>query len=434
MSTMSKRILAFLLLIIVMTPLLAGCMGDDGVDNNEIPVVEILYPRGRTAFSGIVMISGIASDKDGNDTLMNVEVKIDEGEWVTVDGTTNWSYDWRGYNITDGSYSVYARAWDGTSYSDIDEINLLVDNPDIRDSYAHKWAVFVAAANYPEKNESKLGNGGLYLAENITSYLIENCGYPTSNIIILFDDGWIRTDNGYGTKTQPLQERIHKYDIVYGGATKANTEATIKYIIDQSNQYSDSEIFIWVFGHGYGNQGNPITGGKILEKSAFFLWDDTVTDSEFGDLLSGLKSKKACIIVDACYSGGFADKTILNLPTLFLLHSNIPKPGRIVMTGASKFRVGWTSPTAGPLFSMIWFEGLTTGNADGFRPGISKIGRRTWLRFFKDGKVSVEEAFYYARYMLRARKVYDDYQKMEPQINDQYPNRGVIRSLGGMFL
>ena len=430
---MSKRILAFLLFVIVMTPLLAGCIGDDTVDN-ETPVVEILYPRGRTTVSGIVMISGIASDKDGNDTLMNVEIKINDGEWNTLDGTTNWSYDWRTYNITDGSYSIYARAWDGISYSDIDEITLLVDNPDIRDSDAHKWAVFVAATNYPKKNESKLGNGGLYLAENITSYLIERCGYPTSNIIILFDDGWIRTDNGYGARIKPLQERIHKYDIVYGGATKANTEATIKYIIDQSNQYDDSEVFIWFFGHGYGDQNNPITGGKILEKSAFFLWDYMVTDSEFGELLSGLRSKKTCIIVDACYSGGFADKTILNIPTLFLLHSGIPKPGRIVMTGASKFRIGYANPIQGPLFTFLWFEGLATGNADGFRPGISKTGRRTWLKFFKDDKVSVEEAFYYARYMLRTSKVFDDYQKMEPQINDQYPNRGIIRSLGGMFL
>jgi len=431
---MSKRILAFLLLIIVIAPLLAGCMGENGLDNN-VPMVKILYPRGRAAASGIVMISGMASDKDGNETLVNVEIKIDEGEWFTVDGTTNWSYDWKTYDIEDGSYSVYARAWDGTSYSNIDEITILVNNPDIRDSDAHKWAVFVAAANYPEKNESKLGNGGLYLAENITSYLIGNCGYPTSNIIILFDDGWIRKDNGYGTKIQPLQERIHKYDIMYGGATKENTEATIKYIIDQSNQYDDSEVFMWFFGHGYGNQDNPIAGGKILEKSAFFLWDNTViTDSEFGELLSGLSSKKTCIIVDACYSGGFADKTILNLPTFFLLHSNIPKPGRIVMTGASKFRVGYASTTQGPLFTLLWFDGLTTGNADGFRPGISKIGRKTLLRFFKDDKVSVEEAFYYARYMLRTSKVFDDYQKMEPQINDQYPNRGVIRSLGGMFL
>jgi len=430
---MSRRILALLLLIVVLTPLLAGCMGDNRV-YNEKPAVEILYPHGGTTVSGIVMISGIASDEDGNDTLMSVEVKIDDENWSIADGITEWSYDWRTYNVTDGSYSVYVRAWDGTNYSDTDEINLLVDNPDVKESDSHKWAVFVAAANFPEDNESKLGNGGLYLAENITSYFVDQCGYPTSNIIILFDDGWIRTDNGYGFRIEPLQERIHKYDVMYGGATKANFEAAIKYVIDQSNQFGDSEVFIWVFGHGYGDSSKPVAGGKILEKSAFFLWDNTVTDSEFGNLLSGLKSKKTCVIVDACYSGGFADKTIFNLPTLFLLHSGISKPGRIVITGASKFRVGYASTTQGPLFSLLWFEGLSTGNADGFRPGIDKRGRPTILKIFKDSKASVEEAFYYARYILRTSKALEDYQKMEPQINDQYPNRGFIRSLGGMSL
>jgi len=71
-------------------------------------------------------------------------------------------------------------------------------------------------------NESKLGNGGLIFAEEAASYLIEECGYSTSNIILLFDDGWIREDNGYGNRTQTLQQRPHEYDIIYGGATKEN--------------------------------------------------------------------------------------------------------------------------------------------------------------------------------------------------------------------
>ena len=53
---------------------------------------------------------------------------------------------------------------------------------------------------------------------------------------------------------------------------------------------------------------------------------------------------------------------------------------------------------------------------------------------FKDGKVSVEEAFYYARCVLRSDNQPNDYKKMEPQINDQYPKRGPIRSLKGLIL
>ena len=171
-----------------------------------------------------------------------------------------------------------------------------------------------------------------------------------------------------------------------------------------------------------------------MERSAVFLWDDILTDKELGDLLSTLRSDKTCIIVDACYSGGFADKTIFNLPELFLFGSSVSSPGRVVMTGASKFRIGYASTTKGPLFSQLWFYGITSGDADGFRPFIANIGRPTRLKMFKDGKVSVEEAFFYARYILRTDKDLKEYSKMEPQINDQYPSKGLIGNLKGMIL
>jgi hypothetical protein len=326
------------------------------------------------------------------------------------------------------------RSWDGTDYSSVEEIKVNVDNPESVESDTHKWAVFVAAANFPEDNESKLGNGGLNLAEEMASYFVENYQYSTSNIIILFDDGWIRSDNGYGNRIETLQQRTHKYNMIYGGATKGNVVASINYVIKESNNYGDSEVFIWMFGHGCGDANNTRTGGKILENSAVFLWDDTIEDRELGTLLSRLKSDKTCVVVDACYSGGFADKTIYNLPTFFLMHSDIPKSGRIVISGASKFRLGYASTTEGPLFSLLWFEGIKTGNADGFRPGIDKSGRPTHLRIFKNGKVSTEEAFYYARYMLRTAKTFEDYKKMEPQINDQYPHKGALRSIKEMYL
>jgi hypothetical protein len=105
-----------------------------------------------------------------------------------------------------------------------------------------------------------------------------------------------------------------------------------------------------------------------------------------------------------------------------------------VISGASKFRLGYASTTRGPLFSFLWFEGLTNGEADGFRPGIMDFGRPTKLKFFKDGEISVEEAFYYARHMLKTDDEFEDFKNMEPQINDQYPRNGILRSMKGMIL
>ena len=429
---MDKRIIALILVISLAMPLFSGCLEE--VNSNEKPLVSIDYPLDGMTVSSLFMISGEASDPDGDDDLVYIEVKINDDEWDISDGTTKWSYDWRTYEIDDGLYDVYVRAWDGTDYSDIAEINVKVDNPETVESDAHRWAIFIGAANFPVDNESKLGNGGLNLAEDMAGYLIEECEYSTSNIIILFDDGWIREDNGYGDRIQTLQQRPHDYDVIYGGATKVNVMTAIEYVASESNKYDDSEVFVWLFSHGCGDSENELTGGKVMESSSVFLWDGTLDDQEFGEALSYLKSKETCVIVDACFSGGFADKTIYNLPEFFLLKSGIPKSGRVVMTGASKFRKGFASTTEGPLFSSLWFDGIKTGNADGFKPGILDRGRPSSLNLFKDGKVSVEEAFYYASYMLRKDKTFEDYKGMEPQINDQYPQRGILRNNGGLFL
>jgi hypothetical protein len=363
-----------------------------------------------------------------------VEVKIGETDWATATGTTLWSYDWTTYTSQNGIYTISARSYDGEDYSEIKSITLTVDNPTSTDSSSHKWAVFIAAANFPKDNDTKLGNGGLYLAEDIASYFIQRNQYPTSNIMILFDDGWIRSENGYGTKQKTLQERRHDYDITYGSATKANVLTSLQYLITESNKYSDSEVFLWIFSHGLGNQNQSLTGGKFFQSSEIFLWDDTVTDKELGDILAPLESKKAIILVDACYAGGFADRTILNFRTSLFLRSGIAQDGRIVISGTSKFRTGYASSTQGPVFSLLWFEGLSEGKADGYRPGLFDRGVSRDLKMFQDGKVSVEEAFYYARYQLHTNEKYQDFRSMQPQINDEYPHRGILRNRGELLL
>ena len=426
-------LLAVIISVMFIFTLFSGYLGEKERKNN-IPVVEVRYPKDDATVSKIVTISGVASDPDGDKTIKRVEVKTDS-EWFYADGTTKWSYEWNTYDVEEGYYTIEVRAWDGADYSKVEKIKVRVFKPEVVQSDAHKWAVFIISANFPEDNESKLGNGGLYLAEEMSTYFIENYGFPTSNVYILFDDGWIRSDNGFGERIETLQERYHQYDITYGAATKEVVVSYLENVITEANNFDNSEVFIWIMGHGWGDTSNPWTGGKLLERSGVFLWDkEILEDKELGVILSNLQSKKTCIIVDACFSGGFADKTIYNFPTFFLLRSKIPKPGRVVITGASKFRAGYASTTEGSLFSILWFKGLTTGEADGYRPGLLETGRPTRLNVFKDGKVSVEEAFYYARYMLKEDENLKEYSKMEPQINDQYPDKGTLRSLKGLIL
>lgn len=431
---MDKRTFTLLIVILLLIPLFSGCLGDDSDDSNKRPSVLIKYPLNNQKVSSLVIVSGTAFDANGEDDLVHVEVKIQNNDWVIAEGTLKWSYDWNIFELADNSYKIAARAWDGKEYSEIHTISIEVENPTTVESDSHKWAIFIVAANFPQDNETKLGNGGLYLAEEMAAYFIETYNYSTSKIIILFDDGWIRDDNGCGKKLSTLQERVHEYDLVYGSATKNNVVNSLNYIIEESNEFRDSEIFIWMFNHGYGDSNNSLTGGKLFERSQLFLWDDLISDKELGDLLGPLKSTKVCIIIDACFCGGFADKTILDFPTSLMLRSGIPQSGRIVISGSSKFRKGYASTTQGPLFSLLWFEGLKTGNADGFKPGLLNTGRPSILKIFKNGKVSVEEAFYYARYTLKNDDNFEEFSSMQPQITDRYPMRGRFLSHQEMIL
>jgi hypothetical protein len=430
---MHWKIIILMLFIIASLSLFSGCL-EEGNEINEKPNVEIHYPQNGITISGLVKIFGIAYDLDEDDNIEKVEINLNNSGWIVVEGTINWSYDLGTYHLDDGPYTVNIRCWDGKEYSDIVEITVIVNNPKTMESDSHKWAIFIAAANYPSNNESKLGNGGLNLAEDMAAYFIENYGYSTSNMYILFDDGWIRGDNGYGNHIETLQQRSHQYDINYAGATKENVKIVLNYIIEESNRFADSEVFIWLYGHGYGNENDEYTGGKILESSAVFLWNEMISDRELGEILYDLRSEKTCVIVDACFSGGFADKTIYNFPTFFLMRSNIPNSGRIIISGASKFRTGYASTTRGPLFSLLWFEGIKSGNADGYNSGFREMGKPPIFEFNKDSKVSVEEAFHYASYLLRTDVNLEDYSKMVSQINDQYPRRGILRNNKDMFL
>jgi len=431
--SIDKRVLSILIVVIIILTLFYVFSIQEDYIENKLPYVKIENLQDEDIVSDIFMITGSASDPNGDDTLKKIEIKIDDGGWITVEGTTTWEYEWITYSYV-GPCDIFVRAWDGIDYSDIVDVSVFVNNPEIAESDSHKWAVFIAAANFPEEEEAKLGNGGLYLMEEMAKFFIENYGYSTSNVFILFDDGWIRKDNGYGEKEQTLQQRPHEYKITYSSAKLEKVQSIISRVVSEANNFDDSEVFIWISSHGLGDNNATLTGGKIFERSTVYLWDSILTDKELGDMIFSLNSEKTCVIVDACFCGGFADKTIFNIPEIFLLESDLPSPGRVIISGSSKFREGFASTTRGPLFSLLWFEGIKTGEADGFRSGIFDIGKPTNLKTHKDGKVSVEEAFYYARYVLRTNEELEDYKKMQPQINDQYPYAGRLRSRDGLIL
>jgi len=90
------------------------------VDNEEAenwpPVCIITHPADGDTVYGLVQISGDAWDPDGQ--VKRVEVRVDMGEWMEADGTTEWSifhdFTQEGY----GPHTIECRAFDGHNYSD----------------------------------------------------------------------------------------------------------------------------------------------------------------------------------------------------------------------------------------------------------------------------------------------------------------------------
>ncbi|MCG2826491.1 MAG: Ig-like domain-containing protein, partial [Thermoplasmatales archaeon] len=65
-----------------------------------------------------IIIRGTAFDVV---SVEKVEVKINDGEWVTVNGVETWNYEWK---TTPGKHTIYARSFDGTGYSTVSSVNV----------------------------------------------------------------------------------------------------------------------------------------------------------------------------------------------------------------------------------------------------------------------------------------------------------------------
>ncbi|MCK4614978.1 MAG: PKD domain-containing protein, partial [Thermoplasmata archaeon] len=100
----------------------------DNVPENTRPTISITSPANNTTVSGTVTISGTASDQDGNETIENVEISINSGEWETATGTASWTFEWNTTALVNGEYSLKFKAFDGEDFSEILEINLDVQN------------------------------------------------------------------------------------------------------------------------------------------------------------------------------------------------------------------------------------------------------------------------------------------------------------------
>ncbi len=92
------------------------------------PIVDIISPYDGKEMRGTVAIKGTASDRNGDDTIQRVEIKIDDSPWKVATGTTAWEYIWNTREVNNGNHQIKIRAYDGHEYSDISSVTVEVKN------------------------------------------------------------------------------------------------------------------------------------------------------------------------------------------------------------------------------------------------------------------------------------------------------------------
>ncbi len=102
------------------------------VDNiNDPPEVKILHPEMGAEVSGTVVVYGSAKD---DRAVKGVLVRIDEEDWdeavdVSQDGSwRTWAYEWITTEFENGEHRVCAKAWDGDLWSELDCVEVYVNN------------------------------------------------------------------------------------------------------------------------------------------------------------------------------------------------------------------------------------------------------------------------------------------------------------------
>lgn len=95
-----------------------------GIIADQLPIVTITSPEAMAAFKKAFEVSGTASDDAG---VTQVEVRIDGGEWTTMDDIHQWTFNVKVKDLKVGEHTLEVRAYDGDQYSDTTSVTFKVE-------------------------------------------------------------------------------------------------------------------------------------------------------------------------------------------------------------------------------------------------------------------------------------------------------------------
>jgi len=109
------------------------------------PIVNIFPTTNVITVGDTFIINGTCSHGENNETVEKVEIKIDDGNWITVNGVDDWNFIWNTTNAKSGLHVIKVRAYDGHEYSNIKSMLIEVKEEDqpSKDTAGFEFVIFV---------------------------------------------------------------------------------------------------------------------------------------------------------------------------------------------------------------------------------------------------------------------------------------------------
>lgn len=251
----------------------------------------------------------------------------------------------------------------------------------------HKYAVLISGGYNAVNNHPRYWNDISF----IYTTLKKKYGYKPDNIYVLFADGTSPSaDNSDGGSSPTSLDGDKKPDI-NGAATKEQ----ISLVFDTLQSRLTSEDFLFIFTTDHGGAGED--GGAVM-----YLWNDYITDVEFGVEVNKLTAYDTmAIAMEQCFSGGF--------------ERSLAAKNRVFISAASATQYSWAM---GPYYQYDEFSYYLTCALANARPD----GGRVNADADGDGTVSLGEAYAFA--------CANDTADETPQFNDQTANLDVSGMMG----
>lgn len=234
--------------------------------------------------------------------------------------------------------------------------------------------------------------------------LVNKYGVPKENIYPIMSDGNnpaadMRCVSG-GYKSQPLDLDDDGVDEIYLAATKANVKNTLNILANKLNK--DDHLFFFVIDHG-GSDDNKTN-------SYICLWgNESLYDYELATMFEPFISKyvNVNVVLGQCYSGGFND--------------NLEKVGCVVSSASTGSENSWACMDI-PYDEFVYQWTCAVNEADHRNvPIVSDIDN--------NGRVTMEEAFNYAKVHDRASREHPMYTSTPISVGEDLAFNNIVPSV-----